>query len=89
MSLNQIYAEARKREDDSERKAETADKTVVIRTLLWDLTLEEAKKEAKSARDELEKAKIWRRKVQKRALLLSEIVMKEDNAEVQTLGKIL
>lgn len=102
MSLNQIYAEARKQEDDLERQAETAVKTVEACDSLLihanagqnraahyaNLALEEAKKEAKSARDELEKKKIWRRKVQTRTLLFAEIAMKEDNPEVQ-LGKIL
>ena len=101
MSLNQIYAETRKEENDSEIKDETADDVVdACRTLLIlanagqnraahyaNLALEEAKKEAKSARDELEKKKIWRKKVQTRTLLLAGIVMSEDNAEVQP-GKI-
>ena len=102
MSLNQIYAETRKEENDFERKAETADEVVETSQILLtranmgrnraahyaNLALEEAKKEARSARDELEKKKIWRKKVQKRTLLFAEIAMKEDNREVQ-LGKIL
>ena len=101
LNLNQIYAETRKEENDLEIKAETADGLVeACRTLLTranvgqntaahyaNLALEEAKKEAKTARDELEKKKIWRKKVQTRSLLFAEIAMKEDNAEVQ-LGKI-
>jgi hypothetical protein len=96
LSLNQIYAETRKEEDDLERKARFRELVETSQILLTranvghytNLALEEAKKEAKSARDELEKKKIWRRKVQTRTLLLAGIVMKEDNPEVQ-FGKIL
>ena len=73
-----IYERARKDEGIAEVKAEDAKKKVAMAKK----ALQEAKAEEDQACRELEKKIIWRKKVQKRSVLLTKNAMKEDNSDL-------
>ncbi|CAG5113278.1 Oidioi.mRNA.OKI2018_I69.chr2.g7397.t1.cds [Oikopleura dioica] len=73
--VNEIYEETRKEEGLAEERNTNAAKKVEEA----EKALEEAKLEKENAYEELQKIKEWRRKVQKRSLVLTKNAMKEDN----------
>ncbi|CAG5099708.1 Oidioi.mRNA.OKI2018_I69.XSR.g16646.t1.cds [Oikopleura dioica] len=83
--VNRIYERARKDEDIAEEKVKDAKKEVA-----------NAKKVLKFAEDkeneackELEKKKIWRKKVQKRSVLLTKHAMKEENSDLESSDELV
>jgi len=74
-----LYEESREKEGIAEIKAEKAEKKVKA----CKRALDDAEKEAKEALDDLSDKKKWRKKVQKRALLVATKAMKEDNSDLE------
>ncbi|CAG5099710.1 Oidioi.mRNA.OKI2018_I69.XSR.g16647.t1.cds [Oikopleura dioica] len=78
--VNRIYEEARKYEGVAEEKVEDAKKKVATAKK----ALEDAETEENKAREELEKNRNWRKRVQKRSLILTENAMKEENSDLDS-----
>lgn len=78
--LGQIYAESREEEGEAELMVETSDENVDN----CRKALEEAIKRAKTAHDQLNDKKKWRKIVQKRRLLVGKAAMKEDNSDLES-----
>ena len=80
--VSRIFENAREEEQEAEKEAKTAETDLEVARK----TFEEAQKKAKDTKESLWQKKIWRKKVQKRHLFVSEMAMKEDNED---LGKIM
>ncbi|CAG5108325.1 Oidioi.mRNA.OKI2018_I69.chr1.g3742.t1.cds [Oikopleura dioica] len=76
--VNGIYEEAREEEEAAEKNAATSNEEVELAKK----ALAKAEEKAKNAEDELGKKKAWRKKVQKRSVVLTKHAMKEDNSDL-------
>ncbi|CAG5091529.1 Oidioi.mRNA.OKI2018_I69.PAR.g13104.t1.cds [Oikopleura dioica] len=90
--VNKIYEEARDEEDSAEEDVEEASEALEkaqndverIKEALQNAenAQQNAEEEHAAAKEKLEEKKAWRKKVQKRALVLAEDAMKEDNRDL-------
>ncbi|CAG5088373.1 Oidioi.mRNA.OKI2018_I69.PAR.g11820.t1.cds [Oikopleura dioica] len=86
-----------KRVEDAEKQVESSRKVMEVDQKLVEEVLkkaqessqafEEAKVDAEKCKEELAKIRKWRKKVQKRSLVLSKAAMKEDNSDAESSGE--